>query len=252
MRARVLNPPEGRPRRLHGPASADLSSVLGVLRRATASADALPRSSPVSDMSDLRSVYIDRVRLLGVLPDGAHVFLIPGRSRRPPRVSRACLRRLTRRERRFVEQELRILARRARHGTFTVLKVSDDGSSFDSSGGYDAPAVERGQIFSVSSSIFRALTTVDGVVPDGVAQVSVNAPGTQPQTVAVASNYFVAQLAVGLGENPPLTFTWRSADGRPIKTIPARRVQSGPSFGGSGSSGSSYGRSTATPASDRS
>lgn len=242
--ARALNPPESRPRRVPGPVSADLSSILGVLRRPNTAADALPRPSSLSDLSDLRAVYIDRVRMVGVLPDGAHVFLIPGRPRRPPHVSRACLRSFPRRERRLVEQELRILVRRARHATFTLLKVSDDGSNFNTSGGYDAATVERGQTFSVSSSIFRALTTVDGVVPDGVAQVSVNPPGGQTQTVAVASNYFVAQLAVRLGEDPPLTFTWRSADGRPIKTIPARRAQSGPSFGGSGSSGSSYARST--------
>lgn len=240
MACRTPDPAIGlHPRRVHGLAPRELRAILGVLRRPAAPGDALPRSESPLGSDDLRSVYVDRVRLLGVLPDGTHVFLFPGRTRRPPRLTRACLHSFSRRERRVVQRELHMLARRARHGVVDVASVSDDGSSTSTAGGFDAGAIKRGQIFSVTSSIFRPLTTTDGVVPDGVAQVTVRAPGGESATVAVANNFYVAQLAVRLREDSSFAITWRSAGGAVIKTISMPVLGSGSS--GSSSSGTSYG-----------
>ena len=209
-------------RRVHAPASHDLRSVLGVLRRPATAADVPPRSALGSSIGILRSLSVDGVRLLGILPDGTHVFLLPGRSRRPPHVSRACLRSLPRGLRRALVLELRSLARLARHGVVELFAIAEDGTGVRGQGAYDAAAIKgRGIVSPTNSSIFRALTTVHGVVPDGVASVTVSVRGASA-TAAVADNFFVAQLAARLPPDEALvSVTWRGTDGSPIKTVHA-------------------------------
>src|SRR3954451_24838900 len=68
-------------KRLAGPPASPLRSVLGVLRRPARASDRLPRvpGQPSSSLHGPgRPVTVAYIRLVGVLPDASHIFVIPG------------------------------------------------------------------------------------------------------------------------------------------------------------------------------
>ena len=210
---RVCAPPS-HPARLRGAPPAALLGALGVLRRPAGAQDSLPAEAGL--LLGYAGVWERYVRLLGVLPDGTHVFGLPVLGFDP--FSRAvCLRGVPARARAMLRR-----AARSRQGPqLSLLTISDDGSGESSSPGSGARAIAAGAAVTVRPSLFSAHTTVYGVVPDGVATVTVAIGAAVSPPSPVADNFFVTVVPVRVtrGRIPSVLITWRSASGATLKQV---------------------------------
>ena len=236
----VLASPACRPRQptgvqiIHGTPGRSLLSILGVLRRPATPADKLSPDLLGSGLGD--SVYAGHLRRARVL-DGTSYYVAPARDDPAARFpSAACfakqaaalelylpkipaaLRAPTR------ELQTRLIAY-DRHLASTppqdaLCFVTTSRNSGTSECGVTAAQIRAGQGLSGSQDVFS------GVVPDGVASVTLRFPPSSPRpassvTAAVRGNVYIVHVA-GAGKSSAVvvpTIIWRAADGHVLKTI---------------------------------
>lgn len=228
-----------RPAISNGSPNPALLSTLGVLRRPETRQDSLPRGLAgqieTSQGPIDRSVYIHHVRLARVA-HGISYYLVPvvalsGR--------RAALENCYHAIRMAVQAELPRIPARLRApilayeawGQTVVRRIGQEEDTdgvclvFSAAGG-------RGGLCAASASdikrwgMIAPFGLLSGVVPDGVATVTVDysaMTGKPAQTASsrVVGNIFVTTLRQSGGRQWRLSMTWRSSDGRIVKHVAA-------------------------------
>lgn len=229
-----------------------LLAILGVLRRPQVPAD-IPSTSPFP-APFLAGIEVGYERLLATTPDGQRYFLIPG-FLRPPSVPTNCMPPLSpqqRHQQQLIAQQLRSHPR----FTFWIAQMGRNGVG-GSGGGAPATAaainagLDTSGGFGISGGSAQYETeygTINGLVPDGVASVTLRYRRRADRTLAVTNNFFVLtvhrrikRLAVhhtpqgvpvppvvpspfptpsgAIGAIAPIEIAWRDAQGSVIKTI---------------------------------
>ena len=176
-----------------------LLSTLSVLRRPTTSADALP--STVAKLyvgpESGQVVFVNYIRLVRRMSAALTFYLMP--------VLAGCD------------------ARTSREGLDLFYVLSRGGRVLDTGGGGESTAAEIKKEGMFIAGKFGPNSTgtplIAGVVPDGVATITVHYP-TTTVTAAAVNNVVVASVPHPGGplQHPPLT-VWRAANGHIIKTI---------------------------------
>jgi hypothetical protein len=229
----------------NGSPSATLLSVVGVLRRPATKADRLPRALQAND-GDAQGIYVKYIRLARVR-DGVSYYIVPAASVFPrlTQLSAGCSAamvaalhaELPRIPARLRSPTLRLQAQIIAEARKSAQQAAGDGIClmFDgasaSGGTCGATAREIKQGGLISS--FGVLT---GVVPDGVATVTIQEPvsngrATAAVTTNVAGNVFAVSISGSHRGNPrSWAMIWRSPEGTIVKTVPAVRSH-GPGSG---------------------
>lgn len=222
----------GTPRLSDAAPSRSLLSAFGVLRRPATTADRLSQSDSTLRFRVVYERYIRRARVI----DGTSYYLIPGQSALPPPLrcvseQRAALERLVTplpsvRRAAIMQAGTRMLAqeRRARldlpsrpYDSLALVGIGRDAGGTCCATASGAPSI------SISGTI------ADGVVPDGVASVSlyyattrsqnvstIIAKATRVVTATVTSNLYVVNLG-SHGRPEPSAVVYRSASGAVIR-----------------------------------
>jgi hypothetical protein len=202
-----------RPRRLTTTLPATLTSILGVLQRPATPADELPAEALAGIVPYAYSaLWLGSVRLLDTVGDKRY-FLIPGVYAPPP----------------FPEVCVKLEPLRVRHlsekgpqlGPYGSVVTLEPYSSHETGGiPFTASEIQAGTANEPALGRSGSITAFYGLVPDGVASVTVTAGGAPPTSVPVANNFFLAQIPA-LHANTPYTITqqWYAADGTLIKTV---------------------------------
>jgi hypothetical protein len=213
-----------------GSPGSGLLSLLGVLRRPATAADRLPRS--LQDGPDARGIYVHYIRLArvsggisyyilpaeavqnqGGIPDRCWALVLAAVKAELPRVpsaDRSATLALAERQITFARR-----ARRSAGPGVCLLAASANGNA----GTCGATAQELKQ-----GGLVAGEARLSGIVPDGVAKVTVDYPaaGGRPArtvTADVVGNVFVTSLDAGGAARPRLV--WRSPAGSVIATVPA-------------------------------
>jgi hypothetical protein len=212
----------------------ELLSILGVLSRPATPAD---RFNPhgVGSFPDVYRAYVRRASSA----DGVSYYIVPARydraavspparcfgllvaalTRYIPKIPTA-LRQPTREIGTAYIAYLRSLAREAPRDAIYLVYVAGDGDG--SSGQWTLKGIQDG--FATQNSLGTPMGTFSGVVPDGVATVTLDLPaiGRQPAhavTTRVEGNVYVVH-ASGLSHSQVSpTVIWRSPDGRVLKRM---------------------------------
>jgi hypothetical protein len=210
------------PRSLSGSPPAALTSILEALRRPAGSGDRLP--APLGPRFGYTGVWVGYVRLLAKSSGETSYFLVPGID--ALRLPSACLSELSgSRLRRYLEE-----AREQRSGLVEIDAYNQTGGSL--SAAFTPSEIQAGEAILVVPDA-SAKGEVSGLVPDGVASVTLFSPEGTSETAAVANNLFLTPVSetgptivgvnVGQGESPSaaLSFTvqWHSASGAVIRTF---------------------------------
>lgn len=216
-----------RPKLLPSAPPARLTSTLGVLRRPATTGDALPRvAGPLFDYSVVWTRY---VRLLAIGQAGTRYYLIPGIwvDLYPP----ACRKTLPAKLRKQEAQA----DREQSHGSVSLEAVSQSGA--EGQVPLTSEAINRGDVY-IEPARHASTTPAYGVVPDGVASVTVRGRAGAPVSAEVINNFFLMRVPVHLtgpkrDRAEVFTVDWRAADGATLKTFSAEIPSSPGSFSGS-------------------
>lgn len=215
----------------HGPPGQPLFSTVGVLRRPWTQADRLPAT--LQGLSG-GSVYFGRVRRARV-SDGVSYYVVPVTAmllsgRRSPACERA-LRAALKAELPHIPARLRAptLALQAEQAAYErrlqrqgnqpgVCLVAADHQGQAASCGATVPELKQFGVISWNGPLA-------GIVPNGVASITVNYPSVNGQpaqtaTSNVIGNVFVTSIHAGSPRTFRPAMTWRSAAGTIIKKIP--------------------------------
>ncbi len=215
---------------IHGSPGPDLLSILGVLRRPATPADRL-NSEAVAGTPDIYRAYVRRAFSAG----GISYYIVPTRYDRAASVpSERCfalqvaalnrelpklpvsLREPTRElQGAFIAYDRSIVAHAPRD---TICFVNIGRNESGTGCGIGPEAIKEGL------PVQEDQGTYSGVVPDGVATVTLSSPaaGGKPAhavTVSVIGNVYSAHLSTRFRSPPTPTVTWRSAQGRVLKRI---------------------------------
>ena len=196
-----------------------LLAILGVLRRPQVSAD-IPPVSRFPDPGFLQGVEVSYERLLATTAQGQRFFLIPGFFA-PPSIPSNCSPPLSPKERRR-QQQLQQQLRRHPQFIFLISQFGSHGSG----GGGGAPStaaaimagVGTGSGFGVGAAHGRYQTVsgeIDGLVPDGVASVTLKYRRRADRTIPVLNNFFVLSVHGRIKRHK----VHRSPQGSPIPPI---------------------------------
>jgi len=224
---------------IEGSPGRDLLSILGVLRRPATPAD---RFNParLGQAPNVYRAYIRRAFAAG----GVSAYIVPARfdpaaagipsdrclaletaafNRYLPRIP-ARLRRPTRQIEAAIIAYFRTIASQSPRDTVCLVSVA--GSQTGSSCGITSKGIEAG--FATENSLGTPLDTFSGIVPDGVAAVTLLFPGRAPPhavTTRVEGNVYAVHFsldAVPLSRSSPSpspTVIWRSPQGRVLKRM---------------------------------
>ncbi|HUA06192.1 MAG TPA: hypothetical protein VMB27_19960 [Solirubrobacteraceae bacterium] len=238
MKTSACRPASARPTESEGSPSSGLLSALGVLRRPAVRSDqpTVPRASTPLYPAEVQGIYVRYVRRAQVKA-GISYYVIPGaRLIQDPEFTPGCrasqvavlrseLPRIPAGERAStLALQTRWLALFARIGQPTEGVCLSGFAASGVGGGscVTAAQAEQGGLQESSGS------TSSGVVPDGVATVTVhyaagNGAAARNFTSRVVGNVFAVHIpGLRLGAGPPPTIIWRSASGQVIKTISQR------------------------------
>jgi hypothetical protein len=204
----IVSAPVLRPRLLFTTPPAALTSILEVLRRARSSAAELPPGGVPFGYSAL---WVNYIHLLATGPAQTRFFLIPGII--DAQLSAACLHSLSPSERNEYEMELHT-------GSVTLEAVKDEKEA--GAIPYTAQAIEDGRALLAIPGGSNSTATISGVMPDGVASVTITATDGATATASVTNNLFIAELPAS--ELKPLTVKWYAAGGSLIKTARVEHV----------------------------
>lgn len=232
---RVKQPPNG-VTYVHGSPDLDLLSILGLLRRPATPSDRLPATQMLAGTPDIYRAYIRRAFSLA----GTSYYIVPTRvdpatstpparcfelqaaalDRELPKIP-ASLRQPTRElQAGILAYDRGLLAHAPRD---TICLVTIGGYETGASCGTSAKEIEYGQ-----GPQENGPGTYFGVVPDGVATVTLVIPAlagqpTQSVTVSATSNVYAVHIAHAHapppGRNATPTVIWRSGQGRVLKRI---------------------------------
>lgn len=205
--AGIVSAPLARPRVLFTAPPAALSSILEVLRR--------PRSGPAElppggiPQFGYSVVWFNYVHFLASDPSGTRYYLIPGI--RDVQLPTTCLRLLSPSERREYQAE----ARAGRAGSVTLEAFSSEAQA--AGGVYTAATIQAGGALLAVPNPSNTILAIAGIVPDGVASVTMTAANGATATAPVTNNLFLTRPPAGTLKT--LTVRWYAPDGTPIKTI---------------------------------
>jgi hypothetical protein len=201
------------PRRLTTAPPATLTSILGVLQRPATPADEIPAEALVGIVPYAYSaLWLGSVRLLDTVGDKRY-FLIPG-VYDPPSFPEVCVKLEPPRVRHLSQKGPQL-------GPYGPVVTLEPYSSHETGGiPFTASEIQAGTANEPAPGRSGSTTAFYGLVPDGVASVTVTAGGAPPTSVPVANNFFLAQIPA-LHANTPYTITqqWYAADGTLIKTV---------------------------------
>jgi len=209
-----------------------LLSLVAVLRRPATAADRLPRSLQAG--ADAQGVYLHYIRLARV-SNGVSYYILPAESVTqrqflPVRCYAAILAavraELPHIPARFRTPTLDLAERLVAHDRAAAQTPTGPGvcllmtGSAGSAGTCGATAAQL-----VSVGLLSLSSTVSGIVPDGVATVTLRYPdggGRHPKTVTarVVGNVFASTSAVAF-RLPRPAMVWRAANGTVLRTVPA-------------------------------
>lgn len=165
-----------------------------------------------------RLLAIDYTRKLGEGPDGESYYLVPG-SVGFPRTPRRCLRHLSPHQRR-VEQRIRRQARRRERVIgLGMFEVSNSPRGGTGGGGCCSDAHALVSNRTTQTSGVSGHSTVTGLVPDGVASVTLRWHRGPERNAAVANNFWVTSVPRSAPRAFPTTTIWRGADGHLVKSF---------------------------------
>jgi hypothetical protein len=198
-----------RPRLLRTTPPVAFTSILEVLRHAGSSAGELPPGG-VSRLG-YSALWVNYVHLLATGPDQTRYFLIPGII--DAQLSATCLHSLAPSERHEYETQLH-------SGSVTLEAVKDEKEA--GAIPFTAQAIEAGRALLAIPGESNSRAIISGVVPDGVASVTITAADGATATTSVTKNLFLAELPAS--ELKPLTVKWYSADGSLTKTARIEHV----------------------------
>ncbi len=204
----IVSAPVLHPRLLFTTPPVALTSILEVLRRARSSAAELPPGGVPFGYSAL---WVNYIHLLATGPRQTRFFLIPGMI--DAQLSAACLHSLSPSEHDEYEMEL--------HTGSVTLEVVEDEKEADAIP-YTAQAIEAGRALLAITGGSNSTATISGVVPDGVASVTITATDGATATTSVTNNLFLTELPAS--ELKPLTVKWYAADGSLTKTARIEHV----------------------------
>ena len=165
-----------------------------------------------------RLLAIDYMRKLGEGSNGESYYLVPG-STRFPLPPRRCLRHLSRHQRRVQEHIRREERKRGRVIGLGLFLFSDDGSGAGSCCS-DAHALVSNHTLLTTGRARRS--TVIGLVPDGVASVTLRWHRGPERDATVANNFWVTHVPRSAPRAFPTTTIWRDADGHLVKSFRER------------------------------
>jgi hypothetical protein len=187
------------PRRALDLRAASLLSILGVLRRTGTSADALP--PPVHLFFSGTSLFVDYVRRARMV-SGRSYYVVPARFT-------GCGTALKPHEGIALVCVLR-----------AGQRILDAGSGGQST----ATQVKQAGLFLVGGSCLHTsrATLLAGVVPDGVAAITLRYPSSTLTMTSVDNVVAAAVPNPGGPLSRPLTMVWRSRDGTILKTVHGR------------------------------
>jgi hypothetical protein len=233
----VAHTPDCQTRRVAGPLlnygapSTSLLSVLGVLRRPATSLDRSRRT--LQDAGNARGIYVKYIRL-ALVEDGVSYYVVPvatlfPTAELPARCYAAVVAALRAElagippslrdatvslEQQLIAQQRRFAQLAAGAGVCLVFKSADgDGGTC----GASATEIEQQGLISVFGRL-------SGVVPDGVATVTVRYPVSnghfaRTATASVVGNVFAFATLRSSRGNPAAILIWRSANGRILKAV---------------------------------
>jgi hypothetical protein len=218
---------------IQGSPGSGLLSILGVLRRPATPADRFA-PGPAQPIRDVYRAYIRRA----FSADAASYYLVPARgdsyadipsdrclgleatalNRYLPGIPRA-LRQPTREIGAAYIAYLRSLASEATQSTICLVAAGNGGGA---SCGFAAKGIEEG--FAVDNSLGTPLGIFSGVVPDGVATVTLDLPAFGRQrahavSTRVKGNVYAVHVSGLSRSQVSPTVIWRSPEGRVLKRM---------------------------------
>lgn len=229
-----------------GSPSASLLSILAVLRRPAQPTDKLPvrithhpyHRDANGSLPALKGIYIHYIRRAR-WRFGAGYYLVPAANANPRAPTPA---RCYSEQRAALGRELPQIPRQLRVGTLALESrflaqtranttpyqgvclgaLNDTGNGDGCGGGYSVSDIEQGH--TLSSGGPTSVGVVYGVVPDGVATVTLYYPGGYPRgplTTRAINNVFILRNPRQRlpNEGFPTKMVWRAPDGTIIKTI---------------------------------
>jgi hypothetical protein len=201
------------PRHVTTAPPAALTSILGVLRRPATPVDKLPAEALAGIVPYAYSaLWLGSVRLLDTVGDKRY-FLIPG-VYDPPPFPEVCVKLEQPHVRHLLQKGPQI----GPHGPVVTLEPY----SSHQTGGipFTASEIQAGTANEPALGRSGSTTTFYGLVPDGVASVTVTAGGASPTTAPVANNFFLTQIpAPSAGKPYTITQQWYAANGTLITTV---------------------------------
>lgn len=226
-----------------GSPSQSLLSILAVLRRPARPTDRLPvrityhpyQRDPTGSLPPLKGIYVRYIRRAR-WRFGAGYYLIPAADANPlrplPQRCYAQQQAALRRELPHIPSSLRagtlaleprylnqLKLNAAQREGVCLAALNDTGNGDSCGGGFTLSAIEEGH--TLASGGPTGVGVVYGVVPDGVATVTLLYHGRRSQTVPAINNVFILRNpGQRLPQNGfPDKMIWRSAQGTIIKTI---------------------------------
>ena len=222
-----------------GAPSAHMLSVLGVLRQPSTAADRLPAPFYRPDHRLLpiglaRQVYIRYIRRARVV-NGISYYIVPAAQVGPIAPPASVLNRCYAEEIQALKNQLRNVSASLRASTlkvgarlFTQMRATSARQRATEgvvdlewgSGGGGGGAGASPQTIEQHGSLDGDGSAVYGIVPSGVAAVTLEWPAQPAVTAAVVNNMFVVRAPrSGRTPVPPPKIVWRAVDGRVIKTV---------------------------------
>ena len=213
---------------IHGSPGPDLLSILGVLRRPATPADRL-NPEAVAGTPDIYRAYVRRAFSVG----GISYYIVPARYDRAASIPSdhcfalqaaalkralptipASLRQPTRELQAAMVADYESMAAHAPRDTICFVYVSRHDTGTEC--GIPPRAISEGQAGQQDQGGYS------GVVPDGVATVTLTFPATrvrpaQTMTVSVNNNVYTARVSTSSFSLSPPTVVWRSAQRRVLK-----------------------------------
>jgi len=195
------------PQKLTGPPPAVLSSLLELLRLpATNPTEAPPRAIPASEYSAL---WINHIRRVGEAPRGTLYYAIASRVALPA----ICAREL-RGGRRGAYEKLR---REEQAGSLILEAIGS--RSLLARGTFTAGEIEGGRALVELSTGIRSAPEIAGLVPDGVASVTITPAGLPGVTTTVTHNFLVTALAAIPRGGASYKIAWHNSAGATVGTF---------------------------------
>lgn len=198
-----------------GQPSAALLSALGVLRTPQTANDRPPDPKV---LARLDGAQLGATRYVGTVNGGRRYYVVPIRNARgiEDPLPERCLRALSDEQRRSAEHRNAAIAKaRGGHPRWDICLIEENGGGGCGVGGAK-DLLERGTIGTSGAGSGRS--HVVGLVPDGVASVTVGYGDGSQRTIDVTRNFFAYDVGLAPPQGLP-TIRWNDAAGKTIKTI---------------------------------